>query len=320
MASQVPVKLMFWGLFALPVAAVCLLSIAGFWGRTWWLFDLASHFRWQYALFLLASALVFLFGKQPKAAGGAAAFALVNLALIAPLYLRLQPASQERPVYRLLFANVLQPNHSYGLLRDLISQAEPDLIVLVEANRAWLEELGSIRQDYPYWHSQTREDHYGVALISRIPIAEAETRAFGGAGVPSIIASFLLEGKPLTVIGTHPPPPKSALKERYRNEQLTQLADFARTQKGQLLLCGDLNLSPWSPYFRSLLHNSGLHDSARGFGLQLTWPVEQPFLRLPIDHCLVSPGIEIRARRVGPSIGSDHFPLILDFSIDDEHH
>jgi len=40
-----------------------------------------------------------------------------------------------------------------------------------------------------------------------------------------------------------------------------------------------------------------------------------PLLGIPIDHCLVSPEIIVTKRSVGPSVGSDHYPVIIDFSI-----
>lgn len=38
-------------------------------------------------------------------------------------------------------------------------------------------------------------------------------------------------------------------------------------------------------------------------------------MSIPIDHCLHSPDITVINRRVGSDVGSDHYPLIIDFSI-----
>jgi hypothetical protein len=40
----------------------------------------------------------------------------------------------------------------------------------------------------------------------------------------------------------------------------------------------------------------------------MPWPV----LRIPIDHCLVSPDIGVLTMRTGRHIGSDHLPIIID--------
>jgi endonuclease/exonuclease/phosphatase (EEP) superfamily protein YafD len=304
-----------WGVFLLPVAAVCLLTLLGFLGRLWWFFDLASHFRGQYLLILVLSSLIFLLGKQPAAAGGAAAFALINLAFVAPLYIRSVPPVEDVQI-RLLLLNVLQRNDHYEDVRSLIRSEQPDIIVLVETNQKWLSELSEFESIYPYSQTKPREDNYGVALFSRAPIQEAEIRYFGEAGVPSVVAHLLIDKYPLTVIGTHPPPPKGALNSAFRNQQMDALAEFVMGQSGEVILCGDLNMSPWSLYFWQLLQKSGLRNSARGFGLQPTWPTDRPYLRVPIDHCLISPGIRVFDRLIGPFVGSDHFPVILDFSFD----
>jgi endonuclease/exonuclease/phosphatase (EEP) superfamily protein YafD len=39
------------------------------------------------------------------------------------------------------------------------------------------------------------------------------------------------------------------------------------------------------------------------------------WLRIPIDFCLVSEEITIRNKTIGTDIGSDHFPLIVDFAL-----
>jgi endonuclease/exonuclease/phosphatase (EEP) superfamily protein YafD len=101
----------------------------------------------------------------------------------------------------------------------------------------------------------------------------------------------------------------------HRNDQLEKLAQLVRDQKKPVLLVGDLNVSPWSSYFTRLLKNSGLKNSMKGFGFQPSWPSNTSFLRIPIDHVLYTPEIVIRNRAVGPDVGSDHLPVIVDFAL-----
>ena len=58
-----------------------------------------------------------------------------------------------------------------------------------------------------------------------------------------------------------------------------------------------------------------LHDSRLGCGIQPTWPAGRPLLWAPIDHCLVSKHVIVHSRRVSGNIGSDHYPVVIDFSI-----
>jgi endonuclease/exonuclease/phosphatase (EEP) superfamily protein YafD len=306
----------FWSLFSLPVVAVSALAILGFAGRLWWGFDLFSHFRVQYFVILAVSALVYLLGKQYIASGIAAGLSVINLALVVPLYFRshTDPAN-EGNTYRLLVANVLGPNQDYDLIIALIQKEQPDFIVLVEPSQAWLKAMEIIQADYPYSRGEAREDNYGIAFYSRIQADVIEIRSFGEADVPSVVAHLNLSGQPVMIIGTHPPPPKGEQNSRLRNQQLSVLADFIRSQAGQKICCGDMNMTPWSPHFRDLIQKSGLHDSARGFGFQPSWPVDKPLFLIPIDQCLISSGIIVHERAIGPNIGSDHYPIFVKFSL-----
>ena len=78
------------------------------------------------------------------------------------------------------------------------------------------------------------------------------------------------------------------------------------------MLVGDLNCTSWTPAFAELERISGLRDSRKGFGVQPTWPSNLPGLRIPIDHFLVSPSLAVRNRFVGPAVGSDHFPVVIE--------
>lgn len=80
------------------------------------------------------------------------------------------------------------------------------------------------------------------------------------------------------------------------------------------MLLGDLNVTPWSKHFQQLLDRTGLLDSSSGYGVQPSWPNFSWLLRIPIDHCLHSSDIVIDQRKVGPDVGSDHYPIIVDFS------
>ncbi|MBW1762831.1 MAG: hypothetical protein JRJ64_15305 [Deltaproteobacteria bacterium] len=74
-------------------------------------------------------------------------------------------------------------------------------------------------------------------------------------------------------------------------------------------------MSPWNHHFRRLLKRTGLRDSSQGRGVQPTWPTHNPLLRIPIDHCLHSEGIHVVQKKIGPAVGSDHYPVIVDFTM-----
>jgi endonuclease/exonuclease/phosphatase family metal-dependent hydrolase len=67
----------------------------------------------------------------------------------------------------------------------------------------------------------------------------------------------------------------------------------------------------------SVLFGSRSRLRARlGFGVKTSWPVPVPsFLRIPIDHCLLSDDFHVTSVEVGSSIGSDHLPLVVTASL-----
>jgi endonuclease/exonuclease/phosphatase family metal-dependent hydrolase len=88
-----------------------------------------------------------------------------------------------------------------------------------------------------------------------------------------------------------------------------------RTLEEPVVLIGDFNLTPYSPYNDDLLSGSRLRDCARGRPLTPTWPTWFAPLWIEIDRCFVTPEIRIASYQVGPAIGSDHYPLVMDFHV-----
>jgi endonuclease/exonuclease/phosphatase (EEP) superfamily protein YafD len=100
----------------------------------------------------------------------------------------------------------------------------------------------------------------------------------------------------------------------HRNRQLVEIARFLAAQTGPLVLLGDLNTTPWNFYFQRLLADSGLRSSAEGRGYQASWPGAPFLLRIPLDHVLLSPELRVVRREIGPDVGSDHLPVIVEFT------
>jgi endonuclease/exonuclease/phosphatase (EEP) superfamily protein YafD len=214
---------------------------------------------------------------------------------------------------RLLLANVLGPNRSHARLLALAAAENPDLIALVEPTAAWQAGLRPLEANYPHCLAAVREDNYGLLLYSRLPFETAETLVIGPAGIPTLAVRLRAPGGgAFRLVVTHPPPPKTARQAADRDAQLAELACLAAGRSEPWVVCGDFNLSPWSPHFKRLLAESDLRDSGAGFGVQATWPVDRPLLRTPIDHILLSGEITAAARRLGAQIGSDHLPVIVD--------
>lgn len=291
-----------------------LATLAGFLGRVSWLGELASHFRAQYFLMLAASTAFLVLSHRPQEAALAAVFALVNGVLVAPVYGRRVPAPP-REVFRALSANLWIHNHAHERVRRFLREANADLIVLQEVTEAWRWALRDVIAEYHCSEAEPFPRGFGVFVLSRTPIERTEVARSGTTVLPSLIVRTRLNGQLVTVIGSHPRSPTSPARTWRRNWQLAQLAGVVQRQDRPVLVMGDLNTTSWSDAFQGFLRATRLRDSRRGFGLQPTWPAQVPWLRIPIDHCLVSSEVVVHRRQVGQRIGSDHLPILVDFSL-----
>ena len=106
---------------------------------------------------------------------------------------------------------------------------------------------------------------------------------------------------------------------RIRNLELGVLAKAVAKEPGPVLVMGDFNTTPSALPFYRLLKASNLKRVACGGPNAGTWrPIfwsgttmdKIPSLRVTIDHILVR-DLDVQACKVGPDVGSDHFPLIV---------
>ena len=289
-------------------------TIAGFLGRWHWTLDLFSHFRVQYMQLCLVLIGLVLWKRLNKRAVALILLACLNYAFVLPLYFG-SPASTDGKPIRVMLMNLNAANGNADHVLKAIRNSDPDLVLFAEVTPAWAAELAVLDIDYTYRVTEPQEGCFGIMLMSKSPLERGEVVEIGMSGVPSIIAEAHFPQGTISIIGTHPLPPVNAECFRLRNSQLAALPETIKNQRYPVLLIGDLNTSSWSPHFRDLLRDSGLKNSMKGFGFQPTWPAKIPFMKTPLDHVLHSPEMTIHHRAVGKDVGSDHLPVIVDFSL-----
>lgn len=312
-------RIHFRGLLIAAGVLICLATLIGFAGSFWWVFELAVHFRVQYALTLGIFVAILLWMHQWHWAAIFGIFALINAAAIAPAFWNerstVQAAHNTLSIVRALLANVNVDNRDDERIRHAIIDFNPDLVVLLEVTPWLLDQLRDLNKHYPYWIAEPRDDPFGIAILSRYPFSSVHIFHLGTARLPVIVAVITATERPFTLIGVHLWPPINTEFAQGRNAQLHELAHLAHQSQPPLLVLGDLNMSPWSPWFARLLTDSNLHNSLRGRGIQPSWPVGWPLLWTPLDHILFSNGIHLLRRETGPAIGSDHYPVIVEFQV-----
>jgi endonuclease/exonuclease/phosphatase (EEP) superfamily protein YafD len=295
------------------VGFVAVVTAAGFLDRLSWVFEPATVFRLQYVVLLLAAALLALALRQRYLVVAAIALAGVNIAAIAPWQDGPRSAaSSADPTLRIVAFNVKSGNHRYDQLAPLVAQLKPDVLGLVELTPGWAHAADSASSRVRPRGYVVQRGAYGMGLLSAATPTALSARHFPADGPVALIARFEIRDRPLTFVLVHVHTPfAGSVHER----ELRALAAARPSLGSRLIVCGDFNTVSWAAQFRDFSRSAGLTDVFRGAWHGYSWPSWSRLLGVPLDHCLVSSGLAVRERHFGPSIGSDHFPLIVDVAI-----
>lgn len=304
----------FFGLLQAAAIVTVLISVVTGFDFAYYGIELFSHFRLQYLAASLLLLVVFAVSRNPAYAALMLLTTAINSSFVVPWYVDTEANSGSRKL-KLLHLNVLTENDEYERLHDLIEAEQPDVLFLQEFSSAWLNATGKMMADYPYRYSQAREDNFGIAMFSRLPLGSVTHIDSPPLNYPTIVATMTIDGDVLTLISTHATVPISPELYDARNIHLGSLADITNEADGAVVLSGDFNASLWDRHYRMLEENTGLKNATRGFGIQPTWPTFLPFAMIPIDHALVSDSIDVIEVRTGSKMGSDHLPLIVTIEL-----
>ena len=305
----------------MAAAALTLATVFALFARLWSTFDLFSHFRLQYVILAAALCLGALALRAWPIAAVLAVIALVHGWAIKDLWLGGSAAgASEAPSLRVASANVLDSNPEPQKLLDFVRASDADVLVLVEAQGGrWRDMLAAIAADYPHRAPEGWQNGAPVILFSRHPVVRESVIVPPGGRRPYLAADLALGEHTLTVVGVHAPSPspKRPSETRRRNLQLGYLANLVEDARGPMVIAGDFNTTPWSPFFRELVTTAGLRNAADGHGYIGTWPSWFWPAQIPIDHVLVKGPVAVANIRRGPSTGSDHYPVVADLRLID---
>ncbi|MCU0566024.1 MAG: endonuclease/exonuclease/phosphatase family protein [Oculatellaceae cyanobacterium Prado106] len=297
----------------LTVGAIAL-SLLGYLGTFNFLFDLAAHFKVQYCAVGCFCLIIFGLIKNYRWAMLSMLCILLNLTVILPWYLPVSQPVQDQPL-RVFLANVNVNNPNYDQAIALITEEKPDLVAILETNRQWLQELQVIEPYLPFSLVSPRAEGFGIALYSRFPLKGVTIEPPVADKDYHLVANLSIQGRPITLVVMHPPPPKDPTLTEFRNRELQIIGNYVAGVGQSAIVVGDLNTTMWSPFYQRFARQARLRNSRLGFGILPTWPSMLPPLYIPIDHCLVSSDIEVTNTRTGSDIGSDHLPVITDLRL-----
>ncbi len=296
-------------------------SLIALLGEQFWVAELFTHFRLYYLLIQALLVLIFLYTGRRVLMILSILFAIPNAWVVGPY---LTPAITSIATLGgksatagigndvgigIVALNVNYRNEEFARIAGYLRDFDPDIIVIAEFTPAWRDELEFLRDSHPWQLGAARNDQWGLAVFSRLPLVDTELIDL--AQTDSVHVRFVIEAETakLEVFAVHLFSPTSSVLAHNRNLQLENLAERVAASEYRSIVVGDLNLTPFSPYFSRFIDRSGLLDARRLDGFHVTWPASAVPVWIPIDHALADAAVNVAEVRTGPDVGSDHLPL-----------
>lgn len=283
-----------------------------------WL-DAFAHFRVHFAVAAALLALVLLATRYRLLAASTLVFAFACLSTVSgmpawlgmgPVQAGFQPKTEDQPVYRLLQMNLRFNNPTPEKVLSLIGGTQPDVITFEEASHMWQDKLKLLAHAYPY--RIYCDGVFGSAILSRRPFAEGVEAGCHTTGTLAT-ATVDLGGRPVDVAAIHmgwPWPRQQTWQIASISEPLAALGETA-------IMAGDCNAATWSAAVHRLAERGGLTVTP-SVGATWLWrrlPDALRFAGLPIDQVFSKGDVVVHsARKLAPA-GSDHLPILVEFSL-----
>ena len=302
-------------LLAAPLAA-------GFFGAVHPVLDSFAHFRAHLAV-LVAIAALPLFATRFLKVGAvfmlAAILAFASTSGTVPIaglgmkYGPLYPADPEQPIYRLVQFNLRYNNQTPERVLSMIGRIRPDVVTLEEVSDPWTEKLKLLAAAYPYSILCPYPNGlFGVAILSRRPFTDGTSPNCDGRGAFAL-ATVNFGGTSADIAALHlgwPWPFPQYREIRGLTPYLGQIGETA-------IMAGDLNAVPWSQATARVAKAGDLTlmPSPGSTWLPLGLPQFLHFAGLPIDNVFAKGAVEVISIRTLDPVGSDHLPVLVEFSL-----
>jgi endonuclease/exonuclease/phosphatase (EEP) superfamily protein YafD len=307
------------GLLLVAAVATTLALVAGFFGSLHPAFDSFAHFRIHLAIVLIVLAAALITTSFRRQGLMAMVFGLSAIASVlgwsprpGAVHAAFQPKPEAGPTYRLLQLNLRLDNWDPGKVLTLIRRVQPDVITLEEFSADWATRLAALEGSHPHRLLCYQAADDGVAILSRHPFGDSRAAACFQNDAMAI-AALDLDGRQLDIAAVHLAWPWPFDQSR----QIDDLGEPLGSLAGTAILSGDLNAVYWSAA-ADRVRRAG--DFAQIAPVGATWLYYQlpDWLRLaglPIDQVLTKGNVTIHSARTLEIVGSDHLPVLIEFSL-----
>ncbi len=225
-------------------------------------------------------------------------------------------AAGEERCLSIVISNVRMQNRQSRVLIDLLGRLNADVVLVLENDQWWSEELAQFTQQYPHVLNHPRDNTYGLLFMSRLPVSDLQLRFITDPEIGSIkVGLELRSGDWVNFYGVHPKPPRIGQDTDLRDHELISIAHEIKAQRIPAIVSGDLNDVAWSKTTQLFKRTGKLRDPRIGRGLYSTYHADQPLMRWPLDHAFHTDHFRLKRLSRLEFFGSDHFPLLTELCL-----
>lgn len=309
-------KTMANGLASLALAGLATFGVAALSGIGHRWVDILAQFPAPALLAAVAATAICLMLRLWPAAGVGAIACLILAVAAWPQWTPPRGAPvPDQPIVRLYSANLWVFNTDVEAMRRSIVAADADILVLVEVGDAPAGRIDDVLAGYPYRTAVGRMrgpgDHAQSIVASRYPIVQRlPDRADGLSAAGAVVQTPI---GPINVFAVHLTRP---WPYQFQWGQITQV--MALTERrlaapdNPVIAAGDFNSVSTARIGKQIQADMNLIPAP---GWPGTWPSQAPaFAGITIDQVYRSPDLALITRRLGLATGSDHRPVVTEFT------
>lgn len=229
---------------------------------------------------------------------------------------------EEKNTISVMVSNVLQTNRKSDKLLALVHKMQPDILLTLESNTWWVEQLKPLEKEWKYTIKKPLENLYGMNLYSRLELHDVQIKYLVRDKIPSFQARVRLKGGTMVqlyCLHPKPPFPTESKTSLFRDAELLLVGKVVENLKMPVLVMGDFNDVAWSRTTLLFQKVSELMDPRIGRGFFNTFHAEYPVMRFPLDHFFHSDHFKLIKLKRLSYVGSDHFPMYIKLHLNDSY-
>jgi len=194
-------------------------------------------------------------------------------------------------------------------LQELILIENPDIIQFQEVTPQINEKLKFLESIFPY--SSEINKFIGISnniILSKYPIKKNENNDNN-----TVLTKIIIGKTELNLLSVHLYSGINQDRFNLGDQQMRIIKNLIQDIDKNIILMGDLNMTPVSKRFISFLEETNLYTYTSLLHPTFTWPTYLPrYLGIQIDHVLFSENFKMIKKKTTNYLGSDHRPLVVD--------